>query len=50
MTKTELGWLKIGIEKFKGSSEIIKLYFGMSKSMQKAVKDIMLVANGKEIE
>ena len=31
-------------------TEILDLYFGMSKSMQKAVKNIMLVANGKEIE
>ena len=29
--------------------EILKLYYDMSKSMQKAVKNIMLVANGKEI-
>lgn len=30
--------------------ELNKLYYGMTDSMQKAVKDIMLVANGKEIE
>ena len=30
--------------------EIYTLYKGMTKTMQKAVKDIMLVANGKEIE
>lgn len=30
--------------------ELNNLYYGMTDSMQKAVKDIMLVANGKEIE
>ena len=30
--------------------ELNNLYCGMTDSMQKAVKDIMLVANGKEIE
>lgn len=30
--------------------EIYRLYKGMTKSMQKAVKDIMLVGNGKEIK
>lgn len=30
--------------------ELNNLYYGMTGSMQKAVKDIMLVANGKEIE
>lgn len=35
----------------KAEMEIIyTLYKGMTDSMQKAVKDIMLVANGKEIE
>lgn len=35
----------------KAEMEIIyALYKGMTDSMQKAVKDIMLVANGKEIE
>ena len=35
----------------KAEMEIIySLYKGMTDSMQKAVKDIMLVANGKEIE
>lgn len=29
--------------------EILKLFYGMTESMQKAVKDIMLVSNGKEI-
>ena len=38
------------IEKYKGGKEIIRLYFGMTESMQKAVKDIMIVANGGEIE
>ena len=38
------------IEKYKGTNEIIKLYFGMTESMQKAVKDIMIVANGGEID
>ena len=31
------------VDKFKDSDEIIKLYYGMSESMQKAVKDIMIV-------
>lgn len=30
--------------------ELNDLYYGMTDSMQKAVKDIMLVANGKDIE
>lgn len=30
--------------------ELNNLYYGMSKTMQKAVKNVMLVANGKEIE
>lgn len=30
--------------------ELNNLYYGMTESMQKAVKDIMLVANGKDIE
>lgn len=30
--------------------ELNNLYYGMTDSMQKAVKDIMLVANGKDIE
>ena len=30
--------------------EIYALYKGMTKTMQKAVKNVMLVANGKEIE
>ena len=30
--------------------ELNNLYYGMTDSMQKAVKDIMLSANGKEIE
>lgn len=30
--------------------EIYTLYKGMTKTMQKAVKNVMLVANGKEIE
>lgn len=38
------------IDKYKGANEILKLYYGMSDSMQKAIKDIMLVVNGKEIE
>lgn len=31
-------------------NEIYTLYKGMTKTMQKAVKNVMLVANGKEIE
>ena len=31
------------IDKYKGSAEIVRLFFGMSDSMQKAIKDIMLV-------
>lgn len=38
------------IEKYKGANEIVRLYFGMTESMQKAVKDIMIVANGGEID
>ncbi|MBO7733870.1 MAG: hypothetical protein J6S67_15005 [Methanobrevibacter sp.] len=38
------------IDKYKGGDKILELYFGMSKSMQKAIKDIMLVVNGKETE
>lgn len=30
--------------------DLYKLYCGMSESMQKAVKDIMIVANGGEID
>lgn len=30
--------------------ELYKLFCGMSESMQKAVKDIMIVANGGEID
>lgn len=30
--------------------EIYRLYKNMTKSMQKAVKDVMLVVNGKEIK
>ena len=45
--------LQIHYEKDKRIAEmydLYKLYCGMSLSMQKAVKDIMIVANGGEIE
>ena len=35
------------IDKYKGSGEILKLFYGMSESMQKAVKDIMIVTQKK---
>lgn len=37
-------------ERVLEAKELYYLYKGMSESMQKAVKDIMFVANGLEIE
>ena len=37
-------------ERVLEAKELYTLYKGMSLSMQKAVKDIMIVANGGEIE
>ena len=39
-------WIKEGEER----SELYRLYKAMTPSMQKAVKDIMIVANGGEID
>ena len=45
----EMRYLK-PIDKYKGSGEILKLFYGMSESMQKAVKEIMLVTQVSEEE
>lgn len=53
MTDKETNNLQIHYEpdeRLLEATELYTLYKGMSLKMQKAVKDIMIVANGGEIE
>ena len=43
MTDEEIEALSIAVEEISAKNEILNLYYGMSDSMQKAVKDVMSV-------
>ena len=43
MTDEEIEALSIAVEEISAKNEILSLYYGMSDSMQKAVKDVMSV-------